>query len=85
MRTAALMAQRLTAKMHRELLAWGWHGKAGLCGPYFLPAMDKTAYKTQLTYPVANTAKVLAKAILPLTANPAAVDIMFASAMPISK
>jgi conjugal transfer pilus assembly protein TraU len=56
-RTAALIAQRLTAKMHRELLAWGWHGKPGLCGPYFLPAMDKTAYKTQLTYPVANTAK----------------------------
>ncbi|EWS61940.1 conjugal transfer pilus assembly protein TraU [Methylibium sp. T29-B] len=56
-RTAALIAQRLTAKMHRELLAWGWHGRAGLCGPYFLPAMDKTAYKTQLTYPVANTAK----------------------------
>jgi conjugal transfer pilus assembly protein TraU len=56
-RTAALLAQRLTAKMHRELLAWGWHGKAGLCGPYFLPAMDKTAYKTQLTYPVSNTAK----------------------------
>ena len=56
-RTAALLAQRLTAKMHRELLAWGWHGKAGLCGPYFLPAMDKTAYKTQLTYPVANTGK----------------------------
>ena len=56
-RTAALIAQRLTAKMHRQLLAWGWHGKPGLCGPYFLPAMDKTAYKTQLTYPVANTAK----------------------------
>ena len=56
-RTAALIAQRLTAKMHRELLAWGWHGRPGLCGPYFLPAMDKTAYKTQLTYPVANTAK----------------------------
>jgi hypothetical protein len=56
-RTAELLAQRLTAKMHRELLAWGWHGKPGLCGPYFLPAMDKTAYKAQLTYPVANTAK----------------------------
>ena len=51
-RTAALIAQRLTAKMHRQMLAWGWHGKPGLCGPYFLPAMDKTAYKTQLTYPV---------------------------------
>lgn len=56
-RTAALLAQRLTAKMHRELLAWGWHGKAGLCGPYLLPQMDKTAYKTQLTYPIPNTDK----------------------------
>jgi conjugal transfer pilus assembly protein TraU len=50
-RTAALLAQRLTAKMHRELIAWGWHGTPGLCGPYFEPVMDKTAYKTQLTYP----------------------------------
>ena len=33
-RTAALLAQRLTAKMHRELIAWGWHGSRGLCGPY---------------------------------------------------
>ncbi len=36
-RTAALLAQRLTAKMHRELLAWGWHGKAGPVRPV-LPA-----------------------------------------------
>lgn len=56
-RSAALIAQRLTAKLHRELIAWGWHGRPGLCGPYFLPVMDKTAYKTQLTFPVANTAK----------------------------
>jgi len=54
-RTAALIAQRLTAKMHRELIAWGWHGKPGLCGPYFEPVMDKTAYKTQLTYPIPNS------------------------------
>ena len=56
-RTAALMAQRLTAKMHRELIAWGWHGRAGLCGPYFEPVMDKRAYKTQLTYPIPSTGK----------------------------
>jgi conjugal transfer pilus assembly protein TraU len=56
-RTAALMTQRLTAKMHRELIAWGWHGTPGLCGPYFEPVMDKTAYKTQLTYPIPNTDK----------------------------
>ena len=56
-RTAALLTQRLIAKLHRELLAWGWHGQSGLCGPYFLPVMDKTAYKTQLVYPIPNTAK----------------------------
>ena len=56
-RTAALISQRLVAKLHRELLAWGWHGQAGLCGPFFLPLMDKTAYKTQLTYPIPNTEK----------------------------
>lgn len=50
-RSSALIAHRLTAKLHRELLAWGWHGKPGLCGPYFLPSMDKTAYKMQLFHP----------------------------------
>jgi conjugal transfer pilus assembly protein TraU len=64
-RTAALMAQRLTAKMHRELLAWGWHGTQGLCGPYFLPTMDKTAYKTQLTYPIPSTGKDAGKCCQP--------------------
>lgn len=56
-RTAELMVERLTAKMHRELIAWGWHGSNGLCGPYFLPVMDKRAYKTQLVYPIPATAK----------------------------
>lgn len=56
-RTSALLTQRLTAKLHRELVAWGWHGKAGLCGPFFEPVMDKRAYKTQLTYPIPATAK----------------------------
>lgn len=64
-RTAELMAQRLTAKMHRELLAWGWHGSKGLCAPYFLPVMDKTAYKTQLTYPIASTDKFGGKCCQP--------------------
>lgn len=55
-RTGVLLAQRLLAKLHRALLAWGWHGQAGLCGPYLLPDMDKTAYKTQLLYPIPATA-----------------------------
>ena len=53
-----LIAQRLTAKMHRQLIAWGYHGSAALCSPYLLPVMDKTAYKTQMTYPIPNTAKL---------------------------
>lgn len=64
-RTAALMAQRLTAKMHRELIAWGWHGTPGLCGPYFLPVMDKAAYKTQLTHPIPATSKETGKCCQP--------------------
>lgn len=54
-RSAELLAHRLTSKMHREFIAWGWHGSPGLCGPYFLPAMDKTAYKLQLTHPIPRT------------------------------
>jgi conjugal transfer pilus assembly protein TraU len=64
-RTAALLAQRLTAKMHRQLIAWGHHGAAALCGPYFLPVMDKTAYKTQLTFPVPNTVKEFGRCCQP--------------------
>jgi conjugal transfer pilus assembly protein TraU len=64
-RTAELLAQRLTAKLHRELLAWGRHGSAGLCGPYFLPVMDKRAYKSQLTYPIPATAKEAGKCCQP--------------------
>ena len=63
--TSALLAQRLTTKMHRELIAWGWHGAPGLCGPYFEPVIDKTAYKTQLTYPIPNTAKDLGRCCQP--------------------
>ena len=65
-RTAALMTHRLTAKMHRELLAWGWHGTRGLCGPYFLPVMDKSAYKSQLTYPIPGTTKIGGRCCQPL-------------------
>jgi conjugal transfer pilus assembly protein TraU len=55
---STLLAQRMMAKMHRELIAWGYHGSAALCSPYILPVMDKTAYKTQMTYPVPSTLKL---------------------------
>lgn len=48
--TAQTMA---LAGPHEEGTAAG----PGLCGPYFEPVMDKTAYKTQLTYPIPNTEK----------------------------
>ena len=65
-RTAELVSQRLLAKMHRELIAWGWHGQRGLCGPYFEPAMDKGAYKLSLLYPIAATDKLDGKCCQPL-------------------
>ena len=44
--------------MHRQFIAWGFHGTAALCGPYLEPMMDKREYKTQMTYPIPNTAKI---------------------------
>ncbi|MBK9704396.1 MAG: TraU family protein [Betaproteobacteria bacterium] len=61
-----LIAQRLTAKMHRQLIAWGYHGSAALCSPYLLPVLDKTAYKTQMTYPIPDTAKLDGRCCQPL-------------------
>lgn len=54
---STLLMQRMTNKMHRELLIWGAHGKDGMCGYYPIPLMDKRAYKTQMTYPIPNTKK----------------------------
>lgn len=65
-RTAELIAQRLLAKMHRQLLAHGWHGQSGLCGPYYLPVMDKMAYKTQLLQPIPATTKTMGRCCQPL-------------------
>ena len=56
--SSMLVTQRLTSKMHRQLIAWAYHGAAALCGPYFEPVMDKRAYKTQMTYPIPDTAKI---------------------------
>lgn len=45
--------------MHRQFLTWGTNGEAGLCGVYPQPIMDKTAYKYQMLYPVAQTKKLM--------------------------
>lgn len=52
-----LLAERMTAKMAREFLTWAGSGEAGLCGYYPQPLMDKTNYKSQMLYPIPQTAK----------------------------
>ena len=52
---SSLVVQRMTAKLHRELLIWAASGREGMCGYYPQPIMDKTNYKFQMTWPVAQT------------------------------
>ena len=54
---STLITQRMTAKMHRQLVTFTGAGSAGLCGYYPLPIMDKTHYKLQMVYPVPATAR----------------------------
>jgi conjugal transfer pilus assembly protein TraU len=63
---SSLLMQRMLGKMHRQLLAWRWHGQDATCGPKLAPVMDKTAYKTQLLYPIPNTGKLLGQCCQPL-------------------
>jgi conjugal transfer pilus assembly protein TraU len=53
--SAALIMQRMSAKLHRELLVWGTWGQSGTCGLFPQPLMDKRAYKSQLISPAATT------------------------------
>jgi conjugal transfer pilus assembly protein TraU len=46
-----LLVQRFTAKLHRQLLLWGYIGTRGLCGKYPMPIIQKQQYKTQMVYP----------------------------------
>jgi len=54
---SVLLAERMTAKMHRQLTTFDGAGSQGLCGYYPLPIMDKTHYKLQMVYPMPATAK----------------------------
>ena len=58
---SSLVAQRLTAKLHREFLMWGTAGEDALCGDYPQPVMDKTQYKHHMLYPVPQTRKIQGK------------------------
>ncbi|AKG19876.1 conjugal transfer protein (plasmid) [Moraxella bovoculi] len=55
---SSLVAQRMTAKMHRQLLTWGTAGRKGMCGPYVQPIMQKDQYKYSMLYPVPQTKKI---------------------------
>lgn len=53
--SSALIVSKFIAKMHRELLLWGYVGKRGLCGKYPMPVIKKSQYRLQMTYPVPET------------------------------
>lgn len=53
---ASLLAtQRIIAKLHRQLMLWGYTGIDGLCGKYPMPIVRKSQYKTQMVYPIPDT------------------------------
>ena len=49
---SSMMVARMIAKLHREFLAWGYYGNAGLCGKYPMPIIKKSQYRYQMTYPI---------------------------------
>ena len=50
--TSALLVAKFMAKLHRELLLWGYMGNRGLCGKYPMPIIQKSQYRLQMTYPI---------------------------------
>ena len=62
---SSLIVTRLIAKMHREGLMWAASGDSGMCGYYPQLLMDKTGYKFQMHFPVAQN-KINGKCCQPL-------------------
>lgn len=62
---SSLLMQRMTNKLHREGLMWAGSGKDGLCTFYPQLIMDKTNYKSQLTFPVPSTQKITGRCCQP--------------------
>ncbi len=50
--SSRLALSRFAYKMHREALAWGTMGSAGLCHKYLMPIMRKQQYRFQMTNPI---------------------------------
>lgn len=55
--TAQLVVSKFIAKMHRELMLWGYYGSAGMCGKYPMPIIKKSQYRLQMTYPIPGSCK----------------------------
>ncbi|MEM8985168.1 MAG: conjugal transfer pilus assembly protein TraU [Pseudomonadota bacterium] len=49
---SVLAVKRMAYKLHRQLLALGTMGSAGLCSKYPMPIMRKQQYRTQIINPV---------------------------------
>lgn len=62
---SSLIVSRLINKMHRMGLMWAANGSEGMCGYYPQPLMDKTNYKYQMHFPVAQD-KIDGKCCQPL-------------------
>lgn len=54
----SLMAQRITAKLHRAGTQWSGAGSDGMCGSYPKIQMDKSEYKYTMINPVSQTEKI---------------------------
>jgi conjugal transfer pilus assembly protein TraU len=54
-----LLTQRMTAKLHRQGLAFGTCGDEALCGKYVMPVIRKKQYRTQMLYPRTATQREL--------------------------
>lgn len=50
--SSVLIMSKFMAKMHRELMMWGYYGVKGLCGKYPMPIIKKSQYRFQMTYPI---------------------------------
>ncbi|MEL0252197.1 MAG: TraU family protein, partial [Novosphingobium sp.] len=50
--SSRLALSRFAYKMHRQALAWGTMGSAGLCKKYLMPVMRKQQYRFQMVNPI---------------------------------
>jgi conjugal transfer pilus assembly protein TraU len=56
--SSSLLAARIIAKLHRQLLLWGTWGKKmtqDTCCKWLAPFIEKSAYRLQMVYPIAET------------------------------